>query len=47
MKSSRAADTGVDRDAKWQSPKRQLVVMGWAGIAGSLWPPVDVAIAQC
>lgn len=47
VRPQRAADTGVGRDAEQQSPDRQLVVMGWTGIAGSLWPPADVTVTLC
>lgn len=44
MRPWRAANTGVGREAEQQSPNRQLVVMGWTGIAGSLRPPADVTV---
>lgn len=44
VRPQRAADTGVGRDTEQQSPDRQLVVMGWTGIAGSLRPLADVTV---
>lgn len=47
MRPQRAASAGVGKDTKRQSPNKQLVVMGWAGIAVSLQPPADATVTLC
>lgn len=46
VRPQRAANTGVGRDTRRQCLNRQLVVMGWAGINGSLWPPADITVTR-